>query len=211
MTATLLHDTQVISVKNAGEYATFYLRTGKEENYQWANLVIDSSFGTYSHYWSSMGKPARQFLKQISFDYWATKLFGGKADMFDVDKTIKELYKQINQKRRELYFDKRHARRLRDMAASLYDFDSDVNYFVQNYHDTELPAYVSEDCPIRNSPNCQAVGLWEKLWPEYLEMLESEYQRLNPPCSWCGENIPAKGDFHLSSKHLPDCQRQPPF
>lgn len=211
MTATLLHDTQVISVKNAGEYATFYLRTGKEEKYDWANLVIDSSFGTYSHYWSSMGMPARQFLKKISFDYWATKLFGAKDVVFDVDKTIKKIHKEINEKRRELYFDKKRARELREAATLLEGFDSDVNYFVAEFHNSELPEYISEDCPVSYSPNPQAVGLWEKLWPEYLEMLESEYQRLNPSCPWCKENIPAREDFHLSPKHLPNCNRQPPF
>lgn len=211
MTATLLHDTQVISVRNAGEYATFYLRTGKEEKYEWAHLVIDSSFGTCSHYWSSMGKPARQFLKQISFDYWSTKLFGAKADVFDVDKTIESICKEVNERRRERYFDKDRARELRAIAMSLHEFNSDMNYFISGYLDTELAEYISEDCPVCYSPNRQAVGLWEKLWPEYLQMLEAEYQRLNPPCPWCKENIPAQEDFHRSSKHLFGCSRQPPF
>lgn len=211
MTAALLHDTQVISVKNEGEYATFYLRTGKEEKYEWAHLVIDSSFGTCSHYWNSMGKPARQFLKQISFDYWSTKLFGTKADVFDVDKTIETICKQVNEKRRERYFDKDRARELRAVAISLHEFDGDVNYFISGYLNTELTEYISEDCSVCYSPNRQAVGLWEKLWPEYLEMLEAEYQRLNPPCYWCRANIPAHGDRHASNLHLPDCKRPIPF
>jgi len=50
-------------------------------------LMIHSSFGSFSHHWSSCGMDFRRFLGKIDVSYFASKVRGAEAEVFDPERT----------------------------------------------------------------------------------------------------------------------------
>lgn len=102
---------EVYSVHDRGEWATVCFREDKREgrphtpggppsiNYQ-AELLINSTFGAYSYYWSCMADPFRQFLVSCDRSYLLGKLCSERLEVFDFDKTIEAAKAEIIKARR---------------------------------------------------------------------------------------------------------------
>ncbi len=77
-------------VRELGEWANITLNCwGNPEAKRYGGeIVISSSFGTWSNAWSSCSVPFKQFLAEANFDYLFTKFMGTKLDRFDGNATF---------------------------------------------------------------------------------------------------------------------------
>lgn len=179
------NDVFSITLHNQGEFGTFYLREGKTHDYFWAELVIYSSFGCVGHYWSSMGMPALQFFEKIDRDYLMGKLFGSKSRVFDQDATIKEIKLKLFRQMRDGSFpyDELEPRDLYDELVAMPQCNTEQEFgeWFQNSLNVRTDVHeLSEwlqpyDIPWQTRINGQAEGLWQILWPLFIEKLK-EFQ-----------------------------------
>lgn len=75
-----------------GEWASIgvlpreFTREGQAPSYG-GLLMIHSSFGCFSYYWSSCSMDFRRFLGKIDVNYFAPKVRGAEAEVFDPERT----------------------------------------------------------------------------------------------------------------------------
>lgn len=182
MSYEIIRNALCITVRNQGEYGAFFVREGKvgegKDLRYYCELTIQSSFGNVGHFWSHMGSPACVFLSQTDKHYTLGKLFGTNAYVFDAQGTERELRRMLLEERRRGNFDKETARDRYDALKDLGMFDI-LERFCDAYCEYEclLEWRTVGDIPFTNELNPQAVGLWEQLWPEFIQALNEEALR----------------------------------
>lgn len=106
MSVTKTTGAEVYSVRNAGEWATIVVRSWDELGLDGkprhrGELLINSTFGSWSNYWSAPGESFKKFLVGLDFDYLMTKLMGRELDEHDGVATLKDLRARLLTMRRK--------------------------------------------------------------------------------------------------------------
>lgn len=161
-------------VRNEGEHGTFFLKEGVGDNsgepQHWCVLVCHTTFGTVGHTWNNMGSPAKEFLSSLSKDYLLDKLWGQTSRLFDHDATVKVLKQLVaDSLREELADDSRFD--AAELAFDELDHCTTTDQFYAQVGSAITDVVEYGDMPIKWMLNPQAVGFWEKLWPEFLKGL----------------------------------------
>lgn len=180
---------EVYSIAADGEWATVVLRDlGSHTAHghtSWAGeILIHSTFGTFGHYWGSMGESLRPFLIGLNFGYWAGKLAGNASRVFDREATWKSIRERVLEVRREGDLTHEEARSLYD---DLVDEEEehggdDSHSFVEGVQSVARASDVGQAETILSEPweyirtksDPQLVGLWEQLWKPFMEYLKTE-------------------------------------
>lgn len=182
MSVEIIRNALCIVVRNQGEYGAFFVREGKKstgpDTRRYCELTIQSSFGNVGYFWPHIYSPACMFLSGADKHYFLGKLFGRKAYIFDAERTEKELLRMLLKDRRHGEIKKKRARELYDAISGLGLFETRER-FCDAYVEYEDLLYwrTVSDIPFCNMLSPQAVGLWEKLWPEFIQALNEEALR----------------------------------
>ena len=160
-----------------GEWAKFFVQEGvrNDGKTHYGYLSIISSFGTFGHCFSHMSLPLPAFLQRTNFDYVMEKLHP-KSRIFDWDKAIEKIKKEILTVRRESPegISKKEAREFWD---SIVDFESDYGSFEHFLNKlAECAGRFWDDWSMWEDseptvPNPQCVGFWNTFWKPFLEVL----------------------------------------
>ena len=143
-------------------------------------LFVQSDFGSYSHWWTSMGQPVREFLLSIDNSYLAGKLALGRDDLrvLDVNQTINNLKQNIIEARRETVLDEAAARDLYDDIVSLskivYYGTSDDSLYHQFMEYKNLSEHFGFDVPTSKMWDPMLQGFLDNIWPAFRQVLQEE-------------------------------------
>ena len=159
--------------------------TKHEGTYYCGEITIQSSFGTWGYVWTACGVPFKQFLMRAEFDYVFTKFMGTKLHRHDGDGTMQQLRRDIIEQRRQGSLDRDEARE----AWGAVDWERErieSDETSCDYALMEVASQLGKDHPMREhfadpcawprvtKHDCQAVGFWEKIWPEFVAELKKE-------------------------------------
>ena len=176
---------------SGGEYASIVLRDWsrpvnidqvRTTTYYCGEIQIHSSFGSWANTWTACGVPFKQFLLGAEFEYLFIKFMGTKFRVFDGEASFKSLVEKVLRDRREGGIGKEEAR---DIYGDLDDAqeeleagsDSFVNTLFRLMEDRRGRAFKMFAEPwdlIVRKPDCQAVGFWREIWPEFTAALREE-------------------------------------
>jgi hypothetical protein len=164
-----------IVVSDGWDSAHFFIIEKRQEDRLSITLSITGSFGQYGHYWGNFGyQNAAQALGSLDFDYAMGKLCpGGSLREFDQEASTQAAKREVIRCRRKGRWDRDKAREAWE-AIEDFQYSGSRDLFLNEmqevfgslFWDHELFSTLSED---RYNP--QAVGLWKKLWPGFIEQL----------------------------------------
>lgn len=201
MSVTKTTGAEVYSVKSAGEWATIVVRAWDEpgkDGQPWhrGELLINSTFGSWSNYWNAPGIPFKQFLVGLDFDYLMGKLLGRHVEEHDGLGTFRYLKERMLEMRRKGRIDKDGAAWLwREMNDRHESLEGSVESFVGACGDIlkeakeswstkhtrhamdELSELLSESwshTKTRVTP--AAKGFWRDIWPKFIQALKLEIE-----------------------------------
>jgi hypothetical protein len=169
-----MEQAKTVFVQNGNEYARFFIweetaiQTGGKTVYG-AVWTAYSSFGTFGHYWCSMGMPFNEFIKNLDKHYLLSKI-GKREDDYstfaenvknDVNylyenrevnwtkKEYKEIIEEIENYSRDLYGDD-----LYKAISEIYEIEDEIEF-----------------CELLDQTfDSQSTGFVEKLWPEFVRI-----------------------------------------
>lgn len=182
MTVEIIRNALAFVVRNEGEFGTFFVRQGKRRDRSGdayhCELTIQSSFGNVGYYWHCMSTPAPIFLTQANKEYLLGKLFGDQSRVFDGPATEKELCHMLLRERREGDIHQAQAREVYEALRDLGEH-SELSDFCDAFanHGALMSWCWLSDIPFQYKLSSQALGLWEKLWPEFIQALNEEALR----------------------------------
>lgn len=163
--------TTVIDVRAKGERGSFYVREwlreeGKDIRHS-AEFVCNTTFGVYGFYWSHMGEPFAEFIREISTDYLLSKI---GREVTDSDKAAKELRRLVLEQRRERSITKDVARdALNEIETILSDYSGEAACH-EFYMGVALSKCNIEWCDLSSrSWDGQCLGFVRTLWPEFVK------------------------------------------
>jgi hypothetical protein len=201
MSVTKTTGAEVYSVRNQGEWATIVVRSWEEPGHDGKSrhrgeLLINSTFGSWSNYWSAPGESFKKFLVGLDFDYLMTKLMGREMEEYDGYATIKDLRSRMLAMRREGRLTKKRAAWLwneiddrhetlehsqEGFVSACGEILSDAGEWWNQHHtrhDTnDLNELLQEPwthTKTRNNP--AAVGFHRVIWPEFVQALQEELE-----------------------------------
>lgn len=139
-------------------------------------IMIHSTYGAWGYYWASIGPLFKQFLCELDMPYTAVK-FGAK-DVFDENATLEAMMADLKEAldNRDLnlteYHDAINAIKVR-MINPERSFE---DWFYNDIEETILYDHFGAgmDLPIRENPDPQFKGFWDKLWPLFVQKLKEE-------------------------------------
>ena len=196
---------QAYDVRAGREWGTFCLRdwrrvdtspSGERTTYG-GELLVHSSFGNWAYTWHACGMPFKEFLADCDRDYLMGKLLGDKLRTFDGELSVRELRKELLQKRRTWSLTREMARASWDaikrdestLAQSAEDFVSGCQSIADRLAfdathgapggciDDSWREIFSEPWEwICRSVCFEAKSFWDKLWPEFLAALQRDQQ-----------------------------------
>lgn len=184
-------------IRNVGEWANITMdcwdRPANDGGrvYYCGEITIQSGFGTWGYIWTACGRPFKQFLGEISFDYAFGKFMGGALDRYDGEATVARVRRDIIEERRRGHITKAEAREAWDcvadeeerLACSRNDFGYAM-WDIAGRLDREHPMrdHFSDPCgwPCVTKPDIQAVGFWRDIWPLFIDALKAETQQDHP-------------------------------
>lgn len=159
------------------EWADFYvdhsLRVTEKRASTSVQVVVDSSFGTWAHWWMDCGPSDwRLFLLECEMDYVMGKLMGRAWSMEDPEQTIKSARADVLEQRRSGSCDAAMARAawnaLRDLEANRADCRAIVECL------SEERFWRDSYCEVvRTKPNPAGVQFWTKFWTPWVQHLVS--------------------------------------
>lgn len=175
-------------VRELGEWANITLNCwGNPEAKRYGGeIVISSSFGTWSNAWSSCSVPFKQFLAEANFDYLFTKFMGTKLDRFDGNATFALIKQKILELRKSGAIDKVEARsawRSVHFEEEGITSGSEDLYAIAMMNIAEelgerhpMRSFFSdaEDWPRATHHDHQAAAFWRDLWPSFIGELKAE-------------------------------------
>lgn len=162
-------------------------------------ILIHSSFGSWGHQWAHLGQPFPEFLLDVEFDYFFTKLMGSDLQVFDGEGSVRHLRQQIVEHRKTADLTKGAARALwqeidacqnecedsnasfveqmRDIADRFndgYSFDSEIESLSEAERDAVVQLLQEPWELTTTKAHPQATGFWRDLWPVFVEQLRGE-------------------------------------
>lgn len=155
--------------------------------YTWADITIDangntgriqiaSDYGSWQNYWGSCGKSFKEFLLHLDKHYVAGKF--GADRWFDSEKTIKAFKQCIIENRRNGYLDFETAREAYDEAESLNDYTQETEFYRELDDKSEIMR-LYDHCPdLSYGIESGFENFWNKVWPIFINTLESELASL---------------------------------
>lgn len=199
MSVTKTTGAEVYSVKNGGEWAKIVVRSWIVPSHDGAlrhcgELLINSTFGSWSNYWGAPGVPFKHFLADVGFDYLMSKLMGRELYEHDGDGTFKHLKERMLEMRRKGGIDKDAAAWLwREMNERHESLEGSIESFVRACGDIlseskeswstkhtqhvtyELGALFDESWNYtKTRVNPSAKGFWRDIWAEFVKTIENE-------------------------------------
>jgi len=188
----------VYSVRNAGEWATIVVREWserREDGTEWprGEILINSTFGSWSQYWNAPGVRFRQFLVGLDFDYVFDRFMGRALHQFDGDKSVEGLKRDALKLRRKRWLSRKAARLVFDEIDENISTES-VEGFINGCAAVEQecgalwnenkvrPSELDDIRSMLSEPWCRtetrynpaALGFWRDLWPEFVAALRAE-------------------------------------
>lgn len=130
-------------------------------------LVIFSSFGDWSNYWSHPGDNQLAFLAGICRDYTGSKIFGSNYNKDDAETFREHALRHVIEYRRQGYYDKEFAR-------TEYDCIQEVEHVIDMgrfYDNTQIQdAWEINHTKPDNSWCC----FWNQIWLPHVRPVFSE-------------------------------------
>jgi len=166
----------------------YLLRSRKPSpDYWWAEICISedgslnvlSDYGNYAYAWRSIGQDTfKQFLISLHNDYLMGKIGQGLKKEFNNSRTMKLLYQEVLERRREKDITEDEARECWDAINDVDDYKDDSEYCnsVMDKYSPILKLY-NEDysaIPCEMDDNSQLTAFVEKVWPEFIRILKEE-------------------------------------
>lgn len=160
--------------------------TPHECTYYCGEITIQSSFGTWGYIWTACARPFKEFLCGIEFDYAFTKFMGLKLDRFDGEATLREIRRDIIERRRSGSLDKSEARDAWGLVGDEDERIASDDRTAYGYAMWDIGSRLDDRHPMRdyfNDPSgwpnvtrhdSQAVGFWRELWPVFVQALRDE-------------------------------------
>jgi len=129
-----------------------------------ATWTCYSSFGTFGHYWHSMGSRFGEFIQDVEVDY----LLGKIANRVPSDeKAIAGVRREIIQRRRYQSIDKEVAR---DAWNRVDAIAQDEFVMAALWNDEDISKVGIEWCELTTTDwDSQAVGFAKKIWPVFVK------------------------------------------
>lgn len=168
---------EVYEVWANGEFACIAIQCynfAKDRNA--GRIMIHSTYGAWGYYWGSTGPLFKQFLCELDYAYTAVK-FGAK-DVFDEKATLKAMEDDL----REAWG--KGSLNLTEFLEALEAIEERIkstnysfeDWFYNNSDETILYDHFGDgmDLPIRENPDPQFKGFWDKLWPLFVGKLKEE-------------------------------------
>lgn len=165
-----------------GEHGTVYLREWQQEHngsiHYGGEIVANTSFGVYGHYWTHCGVPFKRFLTGLEFHYFMEKACE-KFKEFDFDASLASIRRAVIEHRKDTSIDKPTAAAI---WSQIKDIESSGNngghqFVADLYAIDELRRVTQEPYEYaREHPTAQAVGFWRELWPLLVAELKREIE-----------------------------------
>lgn len=155
----------------------YYVR----KDHEWANIVHDdgllmihSSYGSWSYYWSHPGGPAKEFLTQLDDGYLISKLGGSKKE-FDGERTEQNIRREILERRRDGRLNKDNAREIWEEIDGVdFQHEWDLHRICHaGSYATQRMLWDMEDVFFRK-PDSGLEWFVRMLWPEFVAVLKAE-------------------------------------
>lgn len=172
------------------EYATITLKcwdrpVGEKETYYCGEIMINSSFGSWANTWTACASPFKKFLIRLDFGYFFSKLAGTSLEKFDGEASVKEMFKILIERRKSFSMSRLEAREAwQELEFDKGTAESDERSFgdammavaqaLGEHHPMHDDFADPSGWPKVTKPDCQAVGFWEKIWPEFVAELKKE-------------------------------------
>lgn len=151
-------------------------------------LMIHSSFGSFSHHWSSCGMDFRRFLGKIDVSYFASKVRGAEAEVFDPERTRTAVLALTEEIAEEVRSGEMPGVSLEDLDAdleTLRDFADEIDAEWTTSHFLNELATLSFDHAevdfsflgervLHTRLDPQITQFWETFWPALNEVLATE-------------------------------------
>lgn len=145
--------------------------------------MIHSSFGSFSHHWSSCGMDFRRFLGKIDVSYFASKVRGAEAEVFDPERTRKAVLALAEEIAEEVRSGEMSCVALEDLDVdvdldTLRDFADEIDagwttsHFLNELAEIDFSFLGERALHTRLDP--QITQFWETFWPALNEVLATE-------------------------------------
>lgn len=145
-------------------------------------IMIHSTYGTWGFYWGSTGSLFKEFLCELDFAYTSVK-FGAK-DVFDEKATLKAMMADLKEAldNGDLNLTEYHEaiNAIKERMEHPFGNGSFETWFYDNSNETILYDHFGAgmDLPIRENPDPQFKGFWNKLWPLFIGKLKEELSEI---------------------------------
>jgi hypothetical protein len=168
---------EVYEIHNNGEFACIAIQChnfSKSKNA--GRIMIHSTFGAWGYCWGSTGPLFKEFLCDLDYAYTSVK-FGAK-DVFNEEATLKAMMDDLKEglDNGDLNLTEHHDA-INAIKARIKNADrSFETWFYDNSDETILYDHFGAgmDLPIRENPEPQFKGFWDKLWPLFVQKLKEE-------------------------------------
>lgn len=202
MSVTKHTNADVYSVKNKGEWATIVVREWsdrREDGSDWprGEILINSTFGSWSQYWNAPGMRFKKFLIGLDFDYVFGRFMGLSLEQFDGDASVAGIQRKVLDMRRRRQVGREEARFVwSEIDERTFELSEGEQSFItacgEIRRECEQPwsprtlsriemdelATIFEEpwYEIQKRDDPQAVGFWRILWPEFCGALRAELE-----------------------------------
>lgn len=148
-----------VLVRDGNEYAEVLIRKRGETGIR---LVLLTSYGDWSYYWSHASENSFGFLSDLDRDYVGGKVFGADYQIKSVKATVEFIREQTLEYRRGMHITRERAAEEWERAQQLEDGDIDISEWVNTSPDSD--AYEM----IMHEPNPTWVHFWVRLWEPHI-------------------------------------------
>jgi hypothetical protein len=172
----------IFTVRNRWEHGTIVVRP--LPGLCGAEVLCNSSYGSYAYAWGAMGEDWRSFLADLDFEYAMGKLAAGRFRVpLDHEEFVTAMRRQLAEDEKSILdswgtIDADQAERLSVCREALDELDPDCPreaLFRQFDKDARGYPYAMELYETRLDKPCpQARGFWDKIWTPFMERLAAE-------------------------------------
>lgn len=165
------------TVRNGGEWGSIFIRSYKGGGI----FSALTSFGDYSYHWGGVGeKTFKEFLSRLDYCYFMGKTTKRHGQIFDFEKSQKQLFKMIVDTRKSKEIDAVQAREFYEEVESLEYCTSDDSWYHQIYSEDfnhelfELVIGDYENIPNETKECPQCMGFWNRIYKPLIEEFKKE-------------------------------------
>lgn len=147
-------------------------------------ILVHSSFGSFAYSWSNCGAPFKEFLPKLEFHYFAQKMKGHQAYVFDGVGTLAQVKDQLIVLFNEGSLDGADVKVLADdldmfsyeLTSSVEEFMATMAHLESRHSDVKNANLVFADAAsyLRNKADPAIVSFWTLLWPQFINALKAE-------------------------------------